>query len=90
MNPLNPLTRIKSLLMGFTRLRDGYLKNGVSKGIVHMTKHANLQLYRAYPARFIWKRRQLVTNTYTKELHFLYIKRGVSPKNVLRRKNVNT
>ena len=28
---------------------DRYLKNGVSKTIVHVTKHVNFQLYRVHP-----------------------------------------
>ena len=35
---------------------DRYLKNGESNNIAHVIKHANFQLYRAYPARVIWKK----------------------------------
>ena len=28
---------------------DRYLKNGVSKSIIHMIKYANFQLYRVHP-----------------------------------------
>ena len=42
------------LLINYLNLRahrhiDRYLKNGVSKSIVHMIKHANFQLYRVHP-----------------------------------------
>ena len=36
--------------------KDIYLRNGVSKSIVHVIKHANFQLYRAHPDGVIWKK----------------------------------
>ena len=36
-------------------------KKWLSKTIVHLIKHASFQLYRGYPAEFIWKNRQLAT-----------------------------
>ena len=38
-----------------SRQSDKYLKSGVSKKIIHVIKHANFQLYRAYSERVIWK-----------------------------------
>ena len=32
---------------------DRYLKNGVSKSIVHVIKHANFEIYRVHPERVI-------------------------------------
>ena len=34
---------------------DRYLKNDVSRSIVHMIKYANVQLYRVHPDGVIWK-----------------------------------
>ena len=33
-----------------------YIKNGISKNIVHVMKHVNFQLYRAHPDGVIWKK----------------------------------
>ena len=38
------------ILSGCQRHIDRYLKNGVSKSIVHVTKDINFQLYRVHPA----------------------------------------
>ena len=35
---------------------DRYLKNNFPESIVHMIKHSNFQLYRAYPEEVIWKK----------------------------------
>ena len=32
------------------------------KNIVHVIKHVNFQLYRVYPAGFIWKNQQMKAN----------------------------
>ena len=32
-----------------------YLKSGVPKRVVHVMKHANFELYRAYSSGVIWK-----------------------------------
>ena len=56
------------------RVRDRYLKNNVSKSIIHVIKYINCQVYRAYPAGAIWKNLQFVA-VYTYEFDFLFIKR---------------
>ena len=43
------------------RLRDWHLKNGISKSIAGLKKHANFQLYRVHPTTVIWKNRLLST-----------------------------
>ena len=32
-----------------------YVKNGVSKSIILMIEHTNIELYRVYPGGVIWK-----------------------------------
>ena len=49
------LKLIHAVKQGVSGLRDKYLKNGASKNMDHVIKHANFQLYRVYPVRVIWK-----------------------------------
>ena len=62
---------------------DRYLKNGVSKSIVHVIKHANVQLHKVQPDGNISKTWQLTTNLQTNKFDFLYIIRCVEKKNLL-------
>ena len=49
------------IIVWLYRSREKYLKNGVSKGIVHVIKHSNFKISGAYPAEVISKHRQLTT-----------------------------
>ena len=51
-----------------------YLKNTTSKTIADLINYTIFQIYRAYPAGFIWKIRKLTTNIDTKKSNYLYIK----------------
>ena len=55
------ITNLHFLLESLKRLRDSYLKNGVSNDIAYVRKHANFQLYRVHPVTVLWKNQQLKT-----------------------------
>ena len=57
-----------------------YLRKGASVSIVHLVKHANFQLYRAFPDGFIWKKLIFDGKYINKWIQHLYIKRCVSAK----------
>ena len=64
-----------------------YLKNGASKSIVHVIKHVNFQLHRAYFDGGIWKK-QTIGNKYINK-YWLFIHQTMSLSGV-EKKNIKT
>ena len=56
LRPENKWCKTSYLQFIYQRHIDRYLKNGVSKSIVHVIKHVSFQLYMAHPYEVIWKK----------------------------------